>query len=96
MFVLLSGSQQLLDVLGDLLGLADDVLRAGECGVRLRLGIVQLWDGAAFPQPTAAPHPASPAQSRGGWQQSEQTSPAIAPKASLGGVLTPSHPLLSH
>lgn len=62
-FVLLSGSQQLLDVLGDLLGLADDILRAGERGVRLRFRGVQLWNGATFSQPTAAPHPPSPAQS---------------------------------
>lgn len=63
--VLLSGSQQLLDVLGDLLRLADHVLGAGERRVGLRLLVVQLRDGAAFSQPTAAPHPPSPAQPGG-------------------------------
>lgn len=32
-FVLLGGSQQLLDILGDLFGFADDVLCAGQRGV---------------------------------------------------------------
>jgi len=60
-FVVLSGSQQLLDVLGDLLRCADDVLCAGQRGVRLHLQILQLGDGAALPQPGAAPQPPSPA-----------------------------------
>ena len=65
MFVLLSRSQQLLDVLGDLLGFADDVLRAGKRGVGLHLQPVQLGDGAAVPQPATAPQPPSPAQTAG-------------------------------
>lgn len=66
MFVLLSSPQQLLDVLGDLLGFADDVLGAGQRGIWLHLQIVQLRDGAALPQPAAAPQPPSPAQTAEG------------------------------
>lgn len=62
MFVFLSSSQQLLDILGDLLCFADDVLSAGQRGVCLHHHIVQLRDGAALPQP--APQPASPAVPR--------------------------------
>lgn len=65
MLVLLSSSQKLLDIFGDLLGLADDVLGAGEGGVRLRPRVVQLGDGAAFTRPAAAPQPPSPAQTAG-------------------------------
>lgn len=99
MFVLLSGSQQLLDVLGDLLSLADDVLRAGERGVRLRFRGVQLWNGAPFSQPTTAPHPPSPAQSVVGGKVATiraNASPVSALKASLGGALTLNHPSLNH
>lgn len=65
MFVLLSSSQQLLDILGDLLGFADDVFCAGKCGVWLHLQIIQLRDRAALPQPATAPQPHSPAQTVG-------------------------------
>lgn len=57
MFIILSSSQELLDVLGDLLRFADDVLRAGKRGVRLCLQIIQLRDGAALSKPSAAPQP---------------------------------------
>ena len=64
--VVLRGPQQLLDVLGNLLRLADDVLGARERQVRLRLrGDVQLRDGGAgLPptQPPTAPQPPPPAQ----------------------------------
>lgn len=66
MFVLLSRSQQLLDILGDLLGFADDILRAGKCWVGLRLQIIQLRDRAALPEPTTAPQPPSPPQTAEG------------------------------
>lgn len=66
MFVLLSRSQQLLNVLGDLLRFADDVLRAGKHRVQLHLQVIQLWDGAALPQPATAPQPPPPAQTSNG------------------------------
>lgn len=66
MLVLLSRSQQLLDVLGDLLRFADDVLRAGKRRVRLHLQVIQLWDGAALPQPATAPQPPPPEQTSNG------------------------------
>ncbi len=66
MFVLLSGSQQLLDILGDLLGFADDVLCAGKRGVWLHLQVIQLRDRAALPEPATAPQPRSPAQTAEG------------------------------
>lgn len=51
MFGLLGGSQELLDVFGDLLSLADDVLGARQRGVLhallLRLGSVRGRQGAA-------------------------------------------------
>lgn len=65
-FVLLSSSQQLLDILGDLLGFADDVLCAGKRGIWLHLQIIQLRDRAALPQPATAPQPRSPAQTAEG------------------------------
>lgn len=77
MFVLLSSPQQLLDVLGDLLGFADDVLGAGQRWIWLHLQIIQLRDGAALPQPAAAPQPPSPAQTAEG--SSEVTSAAKIP-----------------
>lgn len=50
-FGLLGGPQQLLDVFGDLLRLADDVLGARQRGVLLallpRLGAVRRWQRAA-------------------------------------------------
>lgn len=61
MFIILSSSQELLDILGDLLRFADDVLRAGKRGVRLHLQIIQLRDGAALSKPSAAPQPPPPA-----------------------------------
>lgn len=64
MFVLLSSSQQLLDILGDLLCFADDVFCAGKRGVWLQ--IIQLRDRAALPQPATAPQPPSPAQTAEG------------------------------
>lgn len=62
MFVLLSSSQQLLDILGDLFGLADDVLCAGKRGVRVHLQIIKFRDRATLPQPATAPQPPSPAE----------------------------------
>lgn len=66
MFVLLSSSQQLLDILSDLLSFADDVLCAGKCWVWLHLQIIQLGDGAALSQPAAAPQPPPPAHASEG------------------------------
>lgn len=66
MFVLLSSSQQLLNILSDLLGFADDVLCAGKCGVWLHLQIIQLGDRGALPQPAAAPQPPPPAHTSEG------------------------------
>lgn len=62
MFVLLSSSQQLLDILGDLFGLADDVLCAGKRGVRVHLQIIKFRDRATLPQPATVPQPPSPAE----------------------------------
>lgn len=54
MLILLCRPQQVLDILGDLLGFPDDVFCAGQTGVRLAFVIVQLWYGAALSHPTAA------------------------------------------
>lgn len=62
MFVVLSGSQELLNILGDLLGFSDDVLGAGKCRVWLHLHIIQFRDWAALSQPAAALQPPSPAE----------------------------------
>lgn len=62
MFVLLSSSQQLLDILGDLFGFADDVLCAGKRGVRVHLQIIKFRDRATLSQPATAPQPPSPAE----------------------------------
>ena len=61
--VLLRGTEQLLDVLGDLLRLTDDILSAGERWVRFCPQVIQLRDGAALPQPATAPQP--PTSTRG-------------------------------
>lgn len=65
MLVLLCSPQQLLDVLGDLLGFTDDIFCAGQTGVRLRLVIIQLGYRAALSQPAAAAQTTSTAKAAG-------------------------------
>ena len=87
--VVLRRPQKLLDVLGDLLRLADDVLGAGQAQVGLGLrGRVQLRDGGGVSRAAPAPQTAPPAQTAGGVRAN------ITPVYSgtrLGNVLISSH-----
>ena len=69
--VLLCSAEQILDVLGDLLCLANDILGAGERRVWLGFKIIQFRDGAALPKPATAPKPPPPAHTARGGRDSE-------------------------